>query len=131
MSTFAYAASVEAEVQADDVEAQRYRAIKPRFARSSTPSKSVLFLRVSAAADYFTLDQSAMSRVPPVLVDIILDEYVWNVFPRSLLPTALYILFVAIAASLTASYIWQTWFKVSGVEKTIAPRTASSSKKAQ
>lgn len=37
-----------------------------------------------------------MNEVPPVYVDIILDPYVFNLLPRSLLPTIGYIIVVAI-----------------------------------
>jgi len=38
-----------------------------------------------------------MAHPPPVDVDIILDPFLLNVLPRSLLPTILYILVVALA----------------------------------
>lgn len=50
-------------------------------------AESVLFLRVFAAAEYVSADPQLMEEVPPVLVDIILDEYLFNVLPRSLVPT--------------------------------------------
>jgi hypothetical protein len=37
---------------------------------TSQNSRSLLFLQVSAAADYFSADQSLMQNVPPVHVDI-------------------------------------------------------------
>ena len=46
----------------------------------------MLFLRVRAAADFFTTNKELMSSPPPVDVDLILDPYVSNVFPRSLGP---------------------------------------------
>ncbi|CRL18382.1 unnamed protein product [Penicillium camemberti] len=61
-------------------------------------SDSVLFLRVHAAADYFSADQALMQNVPPVAVDLILDPFLFNVFPRSLVPTAGWIVLVAILA---------------------------------
>jgi len=39
-----------------------------------------------------------METVPPVAVDVILDPYVFNIFPKSLLPTGLYILLIASGA---------------------------------
>lgn len=59
---------------------------------------SVLFLRIFAAADYYTTNKTLMVEVPPVFVDIILDPFNFNVFPRSLLPTAAYIILVAIGS---------------------------------
>ncbi|KAG8163989.1 hypothetical protein KVR01_005907 [Diaporthe batatas] len=49
---------------------------------------SVLFLRVDAAADYFTTDAALMRRPEPVLADLILDPFVLNVLPRTLAPAA-------------------------------------------
>ncbi|KAH9898719.1 hypothetical protein F4778DRAFT_193347 [Xylariomycetidae sp. FL2044] len=57
---------------------------------------SVLFLRILAAADYYTTNETLMRHVPPVHVDIILDPFVgFNVLPRSLVPTVGYIMLVA------------------------------------
>jgi hypothetical protein len=65
---------------------------KPTFQDVS----SILFLHILAAADYFTINQTVMEQVPPVFVDIILDPYIFNVFPRSLIPTASYIVIIAV-----------------------------------
>lgn len=73
---------------------------------------SVLFLRIFAAADYYTLDKSLMKSVPPVLVDIILDPYILNIFPRSLLPTAGYVLVIAIASWFLSDYVWELVLKL-------------------
>ncbi|KXG54181.1 uncharacterized protein PGRI_073250 [Penicillium griseofulvum] len=61
-------------------------------------SDSVLFLHVQAAADYFSTDQAFMQNVPPVAVDLILDPFLFNVFPRSLVPTAGWIVLVTVLA---------------------------------
>ena len=66
---------------------------------------SILFLRIYAAADYFTHDKELMKNVPPVSVEIILDPFLWNVFPVSLLPTAGYIVVVAIAGWFLSGYV--------------------------
>ncbi|OOQ91645.1 hypothetical protein PEBR_08937 [Penicillium brasilianum] len=68
-------------------------------------SDSVLFLRVRAAADYFSKDETLMRDVPPVAVDVILDPFLWNVFPRSLVPTAGWIVVVAIVAGVVARWV--------------------------
>lgn len=68
-------------------------------------SDSVLFLRIRAAADYFSLDKALMENVPPVLADVILDPFLWNVFPRSLVPTAGYVCVVATVAVLLARWV--------------------------
>ena len=49
-----------------------------------TPSSRML-LRIQARADYFTKDDRLMREVPPVSVYIILDSYLLNILPNSLL----------------------------------------------
>ena len=66
---------------------------------------STLFLQVYAAADYYTMNQSMMQNPPPVFVDIILDPYLFNIVPRSLLPTAVYIIILAVGGWYIAKYI--------------------------
>ncbi|KAL4780834.1 hypothetical protein BJX76DRAFT_336978 [Aspergillus varians] len=70
-----------------------------------TGSDSVLFLRISTAADYFSLDQTLMETVPPVLADVILDPFLGNVFPKSLVPTACWIGVVLSLAIVAAGWI--------------------------
>lgn len=66
---------------------------------------STLFLRVFAAADYYTTNKTLMEQVPPVYVDIILDPFIFNIFPRSLVPTAAYIILIAIGSWYLAKHI--------------------------
>jgi hypothetical protein len=66
---------------------------------------STLFLRIQAAADYYTMNRTLMENVPPVFVDIILDPYLFNVLPRSLVPTVGYILLLAIGGWYLSKYI--------------------------
>ncbi|KAK1761441.1 hypothetical protein QBC47DRAFT_397408 [Echria macrotheca] len=86
---------------------------------------SVLFLEILAAADYFTTDATLMQNPPPVDVDIILDPFLLNVLPRSLLPTVGYILVVAVAAILASQW---TLTKLTSI---IASANTSKSKKTQ
>ncbi|OTA52502.1 hypothetical protein K449DRAFT_402909 [Hypoxylon sp. EC38] len=79
---------------------------------------SVLFLRILAAADYYTMNKTMMRNVPPVHVDIILDPFLLGVVPRSLLPTIGYISAVAIASWFIARCI-STWICYLGAEATI------------
>lgn len=72
---------------------------------SAPTSDSALFLRIFSAADYYSLDTSLMDNVPPILVDIILDPFLLNVFPRSLVPTACWITVVAAIALLVARWV--------------------------
>ncbi|CAK7225788.1 hypothetical protein SBRCBS47491_006008 [Sporothrix bragantina] len=64
---------------------------------SSSPSSTAALLHILAAADFVAADRSAMQpgNVPPVLTDIILDPYLFNVLPRSLAPIVAAILVVA------------------------------------
>jgi len=71
---------------------------------------SALFLQVFAAADYYTMNKTLMEHVPPVFVDMILDPYIYNVFPRSLVATASYIILLAIGSWYLSKYI-RKWFQ--------------------
>ena len=108
-SLSAYAYARHAEI--DDLERQRL--VGRRAVHALAPDKpaeeriSILFLRIFAAADYYTLDKDLMGNVPPVLVDVILDPYLWNIFPTSLLPTAGYILVVALVSWFLSKYVWK------------------------
>ncbi|KAG4419924.1 hypothetical protein IFR04_006961 [Cadophora malorum] len=79
---------------------------------------STLFLRVFAAADYFTTNKTLMEQVPPVYVDIILDPFIFNIFPRSLVPTAAYIMLIAIGSWYLAKYI-SSWINALPNEETL------------
>jgi hypothetical protein len=81
---------------------------------SNERQASILFLRILAAADYFTTDASLMLNVPPVHVDVILDPFLLNVLPRSLAGTACYIVVVAVVAFFLAGRI------ASGIQGLIA-----------
>lgn len=72
---------------------------------------SVLFLRVSAAAEYFTTDRALMLRPEPVLVDLVLDPFLLNVLPRTLVPTVCYIVFVAVASWVVATRAVMPWLR--------------------
>ncbi|KAF7628297.1 hypothetical protein AFLA_003658 [Aspergillus flavus NRRL3357] len=75
------------------------------FHDQAPTSDSVLFLRVTAAADYFSLNKALMENVPPVAADIILDPFLWNIFPQSLVPTACYICVVGCLAVVIAWWV--------------------------
>jgi hypothetical protein len=66
---------------------------------------SVLLLRIEAAADYYTMNKTLMEQVPPVFVDIILDPFIFNVLPRSLVPTIAYITVLAIGSWYISKYV--------------------------
>lgn len=46
-----------------------------------------------------------MQDVPPVKVELIIDPFLWNVFPRSLVPTAGWIAVVGLVALVVARWI--------------------------
>lgn len=46
-----------------------------------------------------------MKDPPPVLVDLILDPFIYNIVPRSLIPTAGFIVAVSLVAIFAARYI--------------------------
>ena len=68
--------------------------------------ENALLLRIQAAADFFTTDQSRMRNPPPVDVDIILDPYLANIIPKSLLATAGYIVCLAVGSWFLSGTIW-------------------------
>lgn len=93
----------------------RSKPAKSIQAASSERQASVLFLQILTAADYYTMDKALMKHVPPVYVDIILDPFVLNVLPRSLLPTVGYIVVVSIMSWFVARSIG-TWIRVIAAE---------------
>jgi len=70
-------------------------------------SESLLFLRVQAAASYYSSNRTLMEHPLPVDVDIILDPFMLNVLPRSLGPAAIYISVVSIGAWYLSRYIYR------------------------
>lgn len=72
-----------------------------------------MLLQILAAADYYTTNKTLMSDVPPVYVDIILDPYVFNLLPRSLLPTIGYVVVVAVLS-------WFLAWRIAGWVRTVA-----------
>lgn len=89
----------------------------------STSVESLLYLRVQAAASYYSTNRTLMGFPPPVDVDIstsnienerpykltwtVLDPFLLNIFPRSLGPVAIYITAVAIGAWFLSGYIYR------------------------
>jgi hypothetical protein len=67
---------------------------------------SMLFLAIDAAADYHSSNKTLMKFPPDVKVDIILDPYVLGLLPRSLLPTVVYVVCVAIMAYYMSGHIY-------------------------
>jgi hypothetical protein len=65
---------------------------------TTAAQESTLFLRIQSAADFYTLNETLLSNPPVVEVDIVLDPYVFNILPYSLLPIGIYLSFVAVAS---------------------------------
>lgn len=68
---------------------------------------SILFLRIQAAADFFTTNKTLMHHPPPVFVDILLDRYLGNVFPQSLVSTGAYIALLGVCGWFASRTIWR------------------------
>jgi hypothetical protein len=81
-------------IQPEEMQAIRSR-VRLKEPSLSSPSTFSLFLQIHAAADYFTLNKTMMDDVPPVQVDVILDPYLLNIFPKTLIPTAGYLVVIA------------------------------------
>ncbi|KAK4079893.1 hypothetical protein Trihar35433_998 [Trichoderma harzianum] len=83
--------------------------IEDQSLKNSSPNddgeNSVLLLRVLAAADYFSHHSSLMKDPPPVLVDLILDPYLYNVLPQSLVPTVCYLVVVGVVSWFVAKWV--------------------------
>ena len=85
---------------------------------TSKAQESVVVLLVHAAADFFTTDNARMQSPPPVHADIILDPYLANVFPKSLVPTGVYIACLAVGSFFVSGYIWKRlWAFVSSASE--------------
>ncbi|EME86389.1 uncharacterized protein MYCFIDRAFT_130216 [Pseudocercospora fijiensis CIRAD86] len=78
---------------------------------------SLLLLHVQAAADYFTTNKKLMQEPPLVDVDIILDRYLLNAFPESLIATAGYLLVIAVLAFFVSGRIWSFLHDSSGYKQ--------------
>ncbi|KAK5072538.1 hypothetical protein LTR64_004987 [Lithohypha guttulata] len=108
LSTYSYSRrDALAESDVNELVASKY------VPSAGADNTSLLFLRIQAAADYFSLNKTLMEIVPPVHVDLILDPYLLNVFPRSLVPTAIYIAIIAF-------FSWFLADRSNGVERASA-----------
>lgn len=106
-----YATSRQADAALDKQESDAH---KPYSDGLGERKASVLLLHVRAAADYFTDDAELMQNPPPVLVDLILDPFLYNVVPRSLAPTAGYLILVGAVTWFAARWIASSLQSVAG-----------------
>ncbi|KAF2028595.1 hypothetical protein EK21DRAFT_69491 [Setomelanomma holmii] len=83
---------------------------------------SVLFLRIQAAASYYSTNRTLMEHPELVDVDIILDPCVLNILPQSLGLFAIYLTAVAVGAWFLSGYIYR-WLLYTVAEPPAKPHT--------
>lgn len=87
-------------------------------------TSSLLLLQVHAAADYFSHDKTLMTNTPPpVLVDLILDPYLFNAVPQSLVPTAGYIFIVAVVTFFLAKWIARRMTEIADTNESVTKKS--------
>ena len=91
--------------------------LESKSENAPTSSSSILLLQIYAAADFYTLNKTIMENPPAVFIDIILDPYLFNIFPQSLLPTAIYIIILAIGGWYLAKHISTLIHSVAKLDK--------------
>ncbi|RMD43286.1 hypothetical protein DV735_g1823, partial [Chaetothyriales sp. CBS 134920] len=89
---------------ADELDQIRSRRSQ-RLSRANTLPATFLFLQVFAKADYYALNSTMMAIVPPVQADLILDPYLLNVLPATLLSTVGFILAIAVVGWLGSGWV--------------------------
>jgi len=94
LSAYAYTRYAERDEQALH-ELHPRPSPRPSSSSRQQVDTTFVFLQILAAADYFSLDDSLMEHVPAVMADVILDPYLFNIFPQSLVPTTAYLVLVA------------------------------------
>jgi hypothetical protein len=82
-----------------------------------TASQSLLFLRVRAAADFYSTNRTLMLHPTTVAVDIILDPYLFNILPRSLAPNIFLVIVVAICAWPLSGMTWRLLRDIAGAQR--------------
>jgi hypothetical protein len=69
-----------------------------------------------------------MSDVPPVLVDVILDPYLLNTFPKSLVPTAAYLIVLAVGGWYLSGLIWRILVQIADANPSGRPKGSDAAK---
>ncbi|KAK0386587.1 hypothetical protein NLU13_6422 [Sarocladium strictum] len=103
LANYAYARLPEPNLEPRNEDGERQNLHKGDILEERTAS--IMLLHIQAAADYFSYDANLMKDPPPVLTDLILDPYIVNVLPRSLLPTVGYIIVVAVFTWFVARWV--------------------------
>ena len=124
-SLTAYSYARHARLSGSDIDALQADRFKPVIETNRT---SLLFLRIQAAADYFSLNKTLMENVPPVHVDLIFDPYLFNVFPLSLVPTAGYIIVIAVFSFFLSGWVYQQMMAYVNRNQRDAPPTVEEKK---
>lgn len=91
--------------QQDQAEHHEPQIRTPTNADAGERHASVFLLRIRSEADYYSHNKSLMVNPRPVLTDIILDPYLANVIPESLVFTGAHVILVAIASFFIARWI--------------------------
>ncbi|KAK1254374.1 hypothetical protein MKX08_008369 [Trichoderma sp. CBMAI-0020] len=98
-------ATTSTQQQTIDEETETHQQKSSNYSLTTANDSSILLLRVLAAADYFSHHSSLMKDPPPVLVDLILDPYLYNVLPQSLVPTVGYVVVISIVSWFVARWV--------------------------
>lgn len=83
--------------------------IKQQHHSATERESPILFLRIYAAAEYFALNSTLMNHPEPVLTDLILDPFLFNVLPRTLVPTVGFVLLIAAVSWLLGAKFLRPW----------------------
>ena len=105
-----YSNNRQASISPDDLSEARSRNEMRRNSATDKPT-TFLFLQIYAAADYYSLNKTLMDNVPPVHADVILDPYLLDIFPQSLLPTAVYIICIAVFGWFASGWVYSKLIK--------------------
>ncbi|UNI20228.1 hypothetical protein JDV02_006333 [Purpureocillium takamizusanense] len=106
-----YAASRQPGNKSDAQEPAPHKASSNK---SGARKASVLLVHIRAAADYFVDDVELMKNPPPVLVDLVLDPFVFNLANQSLMPTVGYLIVVGVVTWFASRWIASRLQSVAG-----------------
>ncbi|RPA84185.1 hypothetical protein BJ508DRAFT_42203 [Ascobolus immersus RN42] len=89
------------------------------------PTTADLVLELSAVASYFSTNKTRMASADPVHVQLILDPFLFNILPQSLLPTVIYLVIVGLVAILLSGVIYNKLESIANGTETEAARKAA------
>ena len=76
-----------------------------------------MLLRVSVAANYFSLDPVRMRSPEPLRAELMLDPFVAGILPQSVGPTLIFAVVVAVAGWLAGGALWRFFQELGGVDQ--------------